>query len=497
MCTSEFKPLFRILGRMIRTPYQYAAEFSPRFFMDLSPKSDTLAAIYNSMKTLRILLYFALAALSFAGVSKADSSGFVSKDNPKYSEEIFAESAKDFVFSAKFHTENGGKALLKFHSDKNGSKGYAVCIDNDIQSPRWWTSTGSLLNVRNIAKKFARDGEWFDLKVKVHGAEILVWVNGLLVAEYVEPENIFRTPENASMRLSEGVFYLEHAGGGKVAFSNATLSKLPPRADIDNQRANAIDETSDKVIRLHQRCFPVMDFHVHLKGGFTADWAFAKSRKIGINYAIAPNCGRDFQLNCAPKAADYLANTAKDLPFISCMQAEGREWYRLFPAEIRKGFAYAFTDAMTFDDLNGKRTHIWKKEEVDCPKGSEQAYMDLIVKTICNLIENEPADIYANPLRMPEFMEKDFNLYWTKERRNLVLDSLAKSGKALEINMICRLPDFEFIKEAKARGVKFTFGSNNASPEFGRFEYAFEAIENCGLQPSDIFNPYTAKISKK
>ena len=62
------------------------------------------------MKTLRILLYFALAALSFAGVSKADSSGFVSKDNPKYSEEIFAESA-NCKYGDCTHTHEPGCAV--------------------------------------------------------------------------------------------------------------------------------------------------------------------------------------------------------------------------------------------------------------------------------------------------------------------------------------------------------------------------------------------------
>ena len=50
----------------------------------------------------------------------------------------------------------------------------------------------------------------------------------------------------------------------------------------------AIDEAKDSAIRLHQRDFPVLDFHVHLKGGLTFDWALARSRKLGINYAIAP-----------------------------------------------------------------------------------------------------------------------------------------------------------------------------------------------------------------
>ena len=277
--------------------------------------------------------------------------------------------------------------------------------------------------------------------------------------------------------------------GGKVEIKDLAIYELPERSDIDNQQANAIDETSDAAIRLHQEDFPVLDFHVHLKDGFTADWAFAKSRKIGINYAIAPNCGRDFPLNTAKKAQDYLDNLPADFPFLSCMQAEGREWHILFGASIRKQFAYAFTDAMTFNDLNGKRTHIWRDNEVDCPIGSEEKYMDLIVNTICKLLAEEPADVYANPMRLPSILEKDAKKYWTPERRQKVLDALVDSGKALEINMITKLPDADFIKAAKERGVKFTFGSNNKDSNFGRFEYAYEIVRECNLTAKDIYNP--------
>lgn len=403
---------------------------------------------------------------------------------------------KDFILNARLKTENGGKARLRFHTDDGNTKGYAVIVDNDKKSRCWWKSTGSLESVRNIANKFVSDGQWFDLSVKVHGAEISVYINGLQVVEYVEPKTTFRTEKNRDMKLSEGKFSLEILCG-KVESKDWSVRKLPPRCDIDNQQFAAVDETKDAVIKLHQNDIPVMDYHVHLKGGLTADWAFAKSRKIGINYGVAPNCGKDFELNESRKAEDFLRHTGGKYPFILCMQAEGREWHKLFGKETRGQFAYVFTDAMTFDDRNGKRTHIWRDNEVDCPAGQEEAYMDLIVDTICEVLENEPADIYANPMRLPNVLRKNEKKYWTSQRRNRVLESLAKSGKALEINMISRLPDCDFIKAAKSRGVKFTFGSNNASPDFGRFEYAAEIIEKCGLTADDFFNPYSAEISKR
>lgn len=413
----------------------------------------------------------------------------VSKASPIFQDANLKKTYKNFEFSAKLRTFQNANAFLAFHTDENFSRGYKIAIDNNPNSPNWWRATGSLFGIRNIVKNFAKDGEWFELKLKVSGAEILVWIDGRLVVEYIQPQNPYRLPEFSQMKLSQGCVALQHTGGGKVEIKDLAIYELPERSDIDNQQANAIDETSDAAIRLHQEDFPVLDFHVHLKDGFTADWAFAKSRKIGINYAIAPNCGRDFPLNTAKKAQDYLDNLPADFPFLSCMQAEGREWHILFGASIRKQFAYAFTDAMTFNDLNGKRTHIWRDNEVDCPIGSEEKYMDLIVNTICKLLAEEPADVYANPMRLPSILEKDAKKYWTPERRQKVLDALVDSGKALEINMITKLPDADFIKAAKERGVKFTFGSNNKDSNFGRFEYAYEIVRGCNLTAKDIYNP--------
>ncbi len=440
------------------------------------------------------ILAIALCACASSAIGPNENlSGEVSDGRPVFQNEDLKKTYKNFEFSAKFKTSENGNAIIAFHTDEKFSKGYKIAIDNNPNSPNWWRATGSLLGVRNIVKNFAKDGEWFELKLKVSGAEILVWIDGRLVVEYVEPQKPYRLPEFSSMKLSQGCVALRHTQGGKVEVKDIEIKELPDRSDVENQQANAIDETSDAAIKLHQADFPVLDFHVHLKDGFTADWAFAKSRKIGINYSIAPNCGRDFPLNTGQKAQDYLDNLPEDFPFLSCMQAEGREWHILFGEAIRKQFAYAFTDAMTFNDLNGKRTHIWRDNEVNCPIGSEEKYMDLIVDTICKLLADEPADVYANPMRLPSILEKNSKKYWTPERRQKVLNALVKSGKALEINMITRLPDADFIKAAKARGVKFTFGSNNKDSNFGRFEYAYEIIRECKLSSGDIYNPKKEK----
>ena len=62
------------------------------------------------------------------------------------------------------------------------------------------------------------------------------------------------------------------------------------------------------------RIFPVLDYHVHLKGGLTKEVAAKQSRKTGINYTIAPNCGIGFPITNDQQVMDYL-NEMRSQPF--------------------------------------------------------------------------------------------------------------------------------------------------------------------------------------
>ena len=115
--------------------------------------------------------------------------------------------------------------------------------------------------------------------------------------------------------------------------------------------------------------------------------------------------------------------------------------------------------------------------------------MDHLVDQTVLILTNEPADIYANPTFLPGVMQAQYDVFWTPERVDKVLDVLEKYHIALEINPRYKIPSFDIIRKAKARGIKFTFGTNNVDSNFGRLEYALEAIEACGLTADDIWFP--------
>jgi hypothetical protein len=391
----------------------------------------------------------------------------------------------DFELLVTARTVEKGKGEVRFHTDENGNGGYAVALDNDTDHPEWWTKTGSLLSVRNLVKSIVDDNEWFDLRIRVEGKKIEVAVNDQLLVEYIEPAQPYRTPENRSQILSKGTISIQGTEG-VIEIRSVEMTPLKvEKALISNQLAEAIDESTDGIIRLHQANFPVLDYHVHLKEDLTLELAKSQSRRYGINYALAPNCGIGFPIQNDAEVVEYFERM-KGEPFVQAMQGEGREWPTTFSPEVRNLFNYVFTDAMTFTDRKGNRTRLWIPEEVFID--NEQEYMDLIVENIVKVMD-EPMDVYVNPTFLPDVMNDRYEEFWTDERQERVIEAMVRTNKVLEINHRYKIPNKSFIQKAKAAGLKFTFGTNNSNSDFGKLEYCIEMMKECGITAQEMYKP--------
>jgi len=104
-------------------------------------------------------------------------------------------------------------------------------------------------------------------------------------------------------------------------------------------------------------------------------------------------------------------------------------------------------------------------------------------------VMREPIDIYANPTFLPRQIASDYETLWTPERRHKVIAAAIDNNVAIEINNRYKIPSASFIKEAKAAGAKFSFGTNNADANLGRLEYPILMVRECGLVWQDIFVP--------
>jgi len=389
----------------------------------------------------------------------------------------------DFEMSGFAKTEPNAIAGIWFHSGPD-KKGYEVLIHNGpLDHTR---KTGSLTAVRNLYKSMATDHEWFPFRIVVRKQNISVQINGRNVVCYTEPDAPFRTSAYQNRTLGKGNFLLV-GYQGKVDFKDIVITQLSADAIHIEDFPEAVDEQTDPIIRLQQRNFPVIDYHVHLDF-LTMEQAHELSMQYGINYGIAPNCGIGHPIT-DDEGVRAFVNSTKHLPFFFGMQGEGREWPAIFSLESRQLFDYVFSDAMTFHDHKGRLTRLWVQRQtyVDIPF---EQYMDLIVDRIETVLQTEPLDIYVNPTILPEVMRGDYDLLWTKERYERVLKALKDNNIALEINARYKIPNFEIIRAAKAAGIKFAFGTNNAArTPIGKLEYCLQAIEECGITEDDLWFP--------
>ena len=114
--------------------------------------------------------------------------------------------------------------------------------------------------------------------------------------------------------------------------------------------------------------------------------------------------------------------------------------------------------------------------------------MDMIVEKSCGVIA-EPIDIFVNPTFLPEQMNDRYDEFWTDARIQKFVDALVKHGKALEINELYRIPGKRIIMKAKEAGVKFTFGSNNVTPDVSDLSYSLQMKKECDLKPENMYKP--------
>ncbi len=404
---------------------------------------------------------------------------------------------KNFEFNAEVMTTPGSNSGIYFHTeyqDKDWpAKGYEcqVLNSNRAEAGNAYVEhkmTGSLYAVRNSWKTPARDNEWFRYRIRVEGKTVRIWINDAMTVDYTEPEAPFRPAAMKDRILSSGTFALQcHDPKSIVRYRNLRVQALPD--DLTTPGTPPADlKLEQQLLELAERNFPLMDLHAHLKEGLTLEQALAHARVYGFTYGIAVNCGLNMTLPNQQALEQFLKNQVRPPQAYLAMQAEGREWLDLFSKESVKQFDYVFTDAMTWTNDAGKRMRLWIEREVEV--GDSQQFMDMLVNRIEKILNTEPINIYVNPTYIPEQIAARYNELWTPERMDRVIAALVKNRIALEINDKRRIPSPAFIKKAKAAGVKFTFGTNNAGPnDLAHLQYCLDMIKECGLEPADMWIP--------
>jgi hypothetical protein len=426
--------------------------------------------------------------------------GQLGGDGPRshlfYAGPVQEASFRNFELEVEALAMPGANSGIYFHTayQEQGfpQKGFEVQINNTATgegSYRERKKTGSLYGVRNTYKQLVRDGEWFRVQIAVRGKNIQVRLNGSLLVDYTEPAPpVIAEGSERGRFLDRGTFALQcHDPGSKARFRRIAVTLLPDDVPTPGE-APPVDDVFRQIITLGARNIPLVDYHVHVRGGLTVEGALAKSRRDGLQYGLAVNCGKGFQVQDDAGARRFVESLA-GLPVFVGMQAEGREWTQMFSRDAVRLFDYVFTDAMTWTDNRGRRMRLWVPAEVGTI-ADPQEFMETLVEQTIGILEREPIDIWANPTFLPEAIAKDYDRLWTEERMHKVIRAAARNGVAIELNNRYRLPSAAFVRMAKETKCQFALGSNNGGAEtLGRSEYGLRLIEECKLRWQDFYVP--------
>ncbi len=369
---------------------------------------------------------------------------------------------RDFELKVDVKTEPGSNGGVYFHTRYQGKdwprRGFEVQVNNSYR--RDHRRTGSLYGRQDITEAPAKDNEWFTMHITVWGSHVTVNVNGREVVDWMAPTASGSSRPRSGRVPESGTFALQgHDPGSTVHYRNIRVKPLPV----------------------------LVDYHIHLKGGLTLDEAIEVAARRKMKFGIAQNCGVGFPTTDDEGLRRFLQEM-EGKPVYKAMQAEGREWVKMFSPEMIAQFDYVFTDSMTFTDHRGKRTRLWIPAEVEV--GDKQAFMDMLVEKTVGILNDEPIDIYVNPTFLPAQIADEYDALWTDARMDRVIEAAVKNGVAIEINSRYRLPSEKFIRKAKAAGAMFAFGTNNGrKDDLGDLAYSRLMARRCDLTTDDLFVP--------
>ena len=234
---------------------------------------------------------------------------------------------------------------------------------------------------------------------------------------------------------------------------------------------------------------PLVDLHVHLDNS-TIDDVVRLGEERKVKFGIVEHAGtKENQypvvLSNDAELEGYLA-MLEGKPVYKGIQAEWIDWMDCFSRDVLARLDYVLTDMMTWPGNDGQRQKMW---EPGLDIGNPATFMDRYVDFYVENIEQMPIDILANVSWLPAPFAADYDALWTEARVGRVVDAAVQYGIAIEISSGFELPKRAWLEQAKAAGVKFSFGSNGRYPKMGLLDYSLNMAREIGLTQADLFTP--------
>lgn len=140
---------------------------------------------------------------------------------------------RDFEFSAEVMTTPGSNSGIYFHTAYQETgwpvKGHECQVNVSQSDGR---KGGSLYAVDDVYERHARDGEWYTQEIVVRGKRVITKINGTVLVDYVEPEEIGPNDETRmeypGRMISHGTFAIQaHDPDSTVYYRNVRVRPLP------------------------------------------------------------------------------------------------------------------------------------------------------------------------------------------------------------------------------------------------------------------------------
>lgn len=233
------------------------------------------------------------------------------------------------------------------------------------------------------------------------------------------------------------------------------------------------------------------DYHIHLRGGMTAEMARLRADLTGVKSGVLENNGREWPLSTNEKLDEFIVGVEKFNKSVPKeerlkigVQVNDRDWYEAIAPKVYARLDYVLADTMIMGKRpDGSDERLWllpKDYDVDKDAWFERYYDH------CLTVVSEPIDILANVTWLPDFIAADYDRLWTRERMAILIQAAIDGGIALEIQAESDFPKPQFIELALQMGAKFSFGSNNFDPKlkntdawkrnFERFHFAKDQL---------------------
>ncbi len=239
--------------------------------------------------------------------------------------------------------------------------------------------------------------------------------------------------------------------------------------------------------RIAGQYVPVIDFHVHLRGGMDVEKAIARQTVTGINLGVLKNIGTGWAIETDEQLREFLKETTEKPVFVG-LQVNDRDWMTKHDSNLLEQLDYVLADTMIMpmpnDDSEFVKLWLTDQYKIDDP----EAWMERYVKHNLRVLA-EPVTILANPTYLPPPVEKLYDQLWTDDRMEQVIKAAIANNVALEINARSGLPHDRFIRMAKKMGAKFTFGTNNFKGDPIDMTRCFEAVDRYRLTKDDMYVP--------